>query len=38
MEAKTGDYVKVSTDEGTYEGILMPRPEILEKGITVIKL
>jgi len=38
MTAKAGDYVKVVTDDSEYEGILMPRPELLEKGITVVKL
>lgn len=38
MKAKTGDFVKVLTEDAEYEGILMPRPEILEKGITIIKL
>ncbi len=37
--AKAGDKVKVvKKDSEEVEGILMPRPEILEKGITVIKL
>ncbi len=38
MEPKTGDYVKLETEELTYEGILMPRPEILEKDILILKL
>src|SRR3989338_5319601 len=38
MQPKTGDKVKILTTEEQYEGILMPRPDILEKGITVIKL
>lgn len=33
-----GDYVRITTEDAEYEGILMPRPELLEKGITVIKL
>ncbi len=33
-----GDRIKVITESELFEGILMPRPEILEKGITVIKL
>lgn len=36
--AKEGDNVKIITEDEEFEGILMPRPEILEKGITVIKL
>ena len=35
---KTGDVVKVTTKDSTYEGILMPRPEMLGMDITVIKL
>jgi len=36
---KTGDKVKVLKKDGEeVEGILMPRPEILEKGFTIIKL
>ncbi len=38
MKPEYGDVVKVHTDEQTYEGILMPRPEIFEKGYVVIKL
>lgn len=38
MSAKAGDYVKVTTSDEEYEGVLMPRPELLEKGITVVKL
>jgi len=37
-EAKAGDKVRVVTDEEEFEGILMPRPEILEKGVVVVKL
>ena len=36
--AKAGDRVKVITKEESFEGILMPRPELLGKGITVLKL
>lgn len=36
--AESGDRVKIITKEDEFEGILMPRPEILDKGITVIKL
>jgi len=38
MSAKEGDSVKIITEEAEYEGILMPRPELLEEGITVVKL
>ncbi|MBN2112157.1 Glu-tRNA(Gln) amidotransferase subunit GatD [Candidatus Woesearchaeota archaeon] len=38
MNAKPGDKVRVVTEEEEFEGILMPRPEILEEGITVVKL
>ncbi|MDP3765760.1 MAG: Glu-tRNA(Gln) amidotransferase subunit GatD [Nanoarchaeota archaeon] len=38
MKAEYGDTVKVRTSEETYEGILMPRPEIFEKDHTIIKL
>lgn len=37
-EHKAGDAVRVTTDDAEYEGILMPRPDILEKGIIVVKL
>ncbi len=36
--AKPGDRVKVVTKEESFEGVLMPRPELLGKGITVLKL
>ncbi|MBI3027629.1 Glu-tRNA(Gln) amidotransferase subunit GatD [Candidatus Woesearchaeota archaeon] len=38
MKSEYGDIVKVHTDEQTYEGILMPRPDIFEKDHTIIKL
>lgn len=38
MAANPGDKVKIITDEEEFEGILMPRPDILDKDITVIKL
>lgn len=38
MNPKAGDRVKVITEEEEIEGILMPRPELLEEGITVVKL
>jgi len=37
-EAKSGDRVKIITEKEEFEGILMPRPELLEKGFTVVKL
>ena len=36
--AKAGDRVKVITQDEELEGILMPRPEILDENITVVKL
>jgi len=33
-----GDYIKIITEDEEFQGILMPRPELLEKGITVLKL
>ena len=38
MNAKAGDRVKVITKDEEFEGTLMPRPEILEEGFTVVKL
>lgn len=38
MEVKAGDKVKLITADEEFLGILMPRPTLLEKGITVIKL
>ncbi|MBN2566929.1 Glu-tRNA(Gln) amidotransferase subunit GatD [Candidatus Woesearchaeota archaeon] len=35
---KEGDRVAITTDDGIYEGILMPRPELLPKGFRVLKL
>jgi glutamyl-tRNA(Gln) amidotransferase subunit D len=35
---KPGDVVRIATKDATYHGILMPRPIILDKNITVIKL
>ena len=35
---KSGDRVKVLTEKEEFIGILMPRPEILDKDITVVKL
>lgn len=38
MKPQAGDKVRVKTSDGEYEGILMPRPEIFEKGFLVLKL
>lgn len=39
MKNRAGDKVKLTKKDGeSIEGILMPRPEMLEKGFTVIKL
>ena len=38
MKPEYGDTVKVETESETHEGILMPRPEILDKGYVVVKL
>ncbi len=38
MKAHPGDKVRVKTGEGSYDGILMPRPGLLEKGFTILKL
>ncbi len=38
MIPEYGDSVKVQTKEQAYEGIMLPRPEILEEGFTIIKL
>ncbi len=38
MMPEYGDVVKAHTKEEIYEGIIMPRPEIFEKGFIVIKL
>lgn len=35
---KPGDKIKIITDDKEVEGILMPRPEILDKDVTIIKL
>jgi len=37
-EPKPGDKVSIKTEKEEFEGILMPRPEILDKDITVLKL
>jgi len=38
MKPEPGDIVKAHTQEEVYEGILMPRPEIFERGHVIIKL
>ena len=38
MKPEAGDIVKVETEDEIFEGILMPRPEILDKGYAVVKL
>ena len=38
MKPKPGDIVIITTTDEELQGMLMPRPEILEKGITVVKL
>ena len=38
MDAEYGDSVKVVTKDRAYEGILMPRPEILDGNFIVLKL
>jgi glutamyl-tRNA(Gln) amidotransferase subunit D len=36
--AKPGDTVKIITSDGTYEGILMPRPELVPGDALILKL
>ena len=36
--AKTGDTIRIKTDDGDMEGILMPRPSILKDDMLVLKL
>ncbi len=38
MKAKAGDKVKLITSDGEFEGVLLPRPELLSQDITVLKL
>ena len=38
MLHKPGDRVIVLTESEQFEGVLMPRPEILDKEVTVVKL
>ena len=35
---KAGDNVRIKSTKGDFEGLLMPRPEILDKDIVIIKL
>lgn len=35
---QAGDYVKVITSDSSFEGILLPRPEVLEQDVSVLKL
>lgn len=35
--ANPGDKVKITTSEGVYEGILMPRPELLGNDVYIVK-
>src|SRR3989338_8813156 len=35
---KPGDTVRLQTSEGTFEGTLLPRPDLLSSDITVLKL
>lgn len=37
-DAKPGDKVKITTPDGEFEGTLLPRPELLQKDIIVLKL
>lgn len=37
MAPKAGDTVKIITSEGEFTGVLLPRPELLSGGITVLK-
>ncbi len=38
MKAKAGDRVRLTTSDGEFEGVLLPRPELLSQDITVLKL
>jgi len=38
MKPEPGDIVKVHAEKEIYEGILMPRPDIFEKGYVIVKL
>ena len=37
-QPKLGDRVRITTQEGTYEGIVLPHPTILKKKTFVLKL
>lgn len=38
MKPKAGDRVKVVTSDGEFEGVLLPRPELLSPDVIVLKL
>ena len=38
VQANQGDSVKIITKDEEFVGILMPRPEILDKDVTIVKL
>lgn len=38
MEAKVGEYIKVTTDKGEHRGIVMPRPKLAAKDHIILKL
>lgn len=38
LDFNTGDRVKITTKQNTYEGIVMPRPELADKEHVVLKL
>ncbi len=38
MSAKPGDKVKLTTSDGEFEGILLPRPDMMSQDIAVLKL
>lgn len=38
VDAKPGEYVRVETKEGSYTGVLMPRPELADEDHIILKL
>lgn len=38
MKQKSGDFIRIKTEGKEYDGILMPRPDILEGEYTILKL
>ena len=38
MKPKAGDKVKLTTSDGEFEGVLLPRPDMMSQDITVLKL